>query len=94
MSTCATASRDLSEPLAGTAATASTWLLVEQPGPWGTEALTAVYRSDDEAGTWIRINDDRHQWGWTGQAVTGDPRIHGRVYLATNGRGIQYGDPV
>ncbi|MBD3006307.1 sucrase ferredoxin [Streptomyces sp. 5-10] len=41
MSTCATASRDLSEPLAGTAATASTWLLVEQPGPWGTEALTA-----------------------------------------------------
>ncbi|WP_030842686.1 sucrase ferredoxin [Streptomyces hygroscopicus] len=41
MSTCTTASRDLSEPLAGTAATASTWLLVEQPGPWGTEALTA-----------------------------------------------------
>ncbi|TVL92714.1 sucrase ferredoxin [Streptomyces sp. SAJ15] len=41
MSTCATASRDLSEPLAGTAATAPTWLLVEQPGPWGAEALTA-----------------------------------------------------
>ncbi|MBL1100464.1 sucrase ferredoxin [Streptomyces coffeae] len=43
MSTCATASRDLSEPLAGTAATAPTWLLVEQPGPWGTEALTASH---------------------------------------------------
>ncbi|MFE7116707.1 sucrase ferredoxin [Streptomyces sp. NPDC057654] len=41
MSTCATASRDLSEPLAGTAATARTWLLIEQPGPWGAEALTA-----------------------------------------------------
>ncbi|MGW1626265.1 1,4-beta-glucanase [Streptomyces sp. NPDC002172] len=59
-----------------------------------TESITAVYRSDDEAGSWTRINDDRHQWGWTGQAVTGDPRMYGRVYLATNGRGIQYGDPV
>ncbi|MEU1311609.1 sucrase ferredoxin [Streptomyces cinnamoneus] len=41
MSTCATASRQLTEPLAGTAATARTWLLVEQPGPWGADALTA-----------------------------------------------------
>ncbi|OEV07469.1 sucrase ferredoxin, partial [Streptomyces nanshensis] len=40
MSTCATASRDLAEPLAGTAATARTWLLIEQPGPWGRKALT------------------------------------------------------
>ncbi|MFF4305421.1 1,4-beta-glucanase [Streptomyces sp. NPDC001601] len=59
-----------------------------------TESITAVHRSDDEAGSWVRINDDRHQWGWTGQAVTGDPRVYGRVYLATNGRGIQYGDLV
>ncbi|MEU2422498.1 sialidase family protein [Streptomyces sp. NPDC007851] len=58
-----------------------------------TDSGTAVHRSDDEAGSWTRINDDRHQWGWTGQAVTGDPRVHGRVYLATNGRGIQYGEP-
>ncbi|MFE0675193.1 1,4-beta-glucanase [Streptomyces sp. NPDC058867] len=59
-----------------------------------TEAITAVYRSDDEAGSWVRVNDDRHQWGWTGETITGDPRVHGRVYLATNGRGIQYGEPV
>ncbi|MCG7204374.1 sialidase family protein [Streptomyces arenae] len=58
-----------------------------------TDAGTAVHRSDDAAGSWMRINDDRHQWGWTGQAVTGDPRVYGRVYLATNGRGIQYGEP-
>ncbi|WP_053800477.1 sucrase ferredoxin [Streptomyces rimosus] len=40
MRTCATASRDAAEPVAGTSATARTWLLVEQTGPWGTEALT------------------------------------------------------
>ncbi|MET9967638.1 1,4-beta-glucanase, partial [Streptomyces sp. NPDC006356] len=59
-----------------------------------TETITAVYRSDDEAKTWTRINDDQHQWGWIGAAVTGDPRVYGRVYVATNGRGVQYGEPV
>ncbi|MFJ1812242.1 MULTISPECIES: WD40/YVTN/BNR-like repeat-containing protein [unclassified Streptomyces] len=59
-----------------------------------TEAITAVYRSDDGAQTWVRVNDDQHQWGWIGAAIAADPRIHGRVYIATNGRGIQYGEPV
>ncbi|MZF89741.1 sialidase family protein [Streptomyces sp. SID5643] len=59
-----------------------------------TDTITGVYRSDDEAKTWTRINDDRHQWGWTGAAITGDPRVYGRVYIATNGRGVQYGEPV
>ncbi|MFC9856543.1 MULTISPECIES: 1,4-beta-glucanase [unclassified Streptomyces] len=53
----------------------------------------AVLRSDDAGATWVRINDDAHQWGWTGEVITGDPRVHGRVYLGTNGRGIQYADP-
>lgn len=43
MSTCATTSRELDEPLAGTAATARTWLLVEQTGPWGAKALTSSH---------------------------------------------------
>ncbi|MGY1498779.1 hypothetical protein ACW4TU_19645 [Streptomyces sp. QTS52] len=55
------------------------------------KGVTGVYRSDDAAKTWRRINDDQHQWGWLGEAITGDPRIPGMVYLATNGRGIQFG---
>jgi len=43
VSTCTTASRHLDEPLAGTAATARTWLLIEQPGPWGAKALTSSH---------------------------------------------------
>ena len=37
---CATLSRALSEPLYGTASRVQGWVLLEQPGPWGREALT------------------------------------------------------
>jgi hypothetical protein len=56
------------------------------------DGVTGLYRSDDTGATWLRINDDAHQWGNAGEALTGDPRIYGRVYLGTNGRGIIYGD--
>jgi photosystem II stability/assembly factor-like uncharacterized protein len=52
-----------------------------------------IFRSDDEAKTWVRINDDQHQWGLVLQ-IAGDPRIYGRVYVGTHGRGIFYGDLV
>ncbi|MET9509519.1 1,4-beta-glucanase [Streptomyces flavidovirens] len=76
----------------GKAATGASYPAIYMAG--AIEDFNAIYRSDDEAKTWTRINDDRHRWGWTGAAITGDPRIHGRVYLATNGRGVQYGEPV
>ena len=47
MSTCATASRESAESLAGTAAPARTWLLIEQTGPWGTHALTDSHLDPD-----------------------------------------------
>ncbi|MGW3309065.1 cellulose binding domain-containing protein [Streptomyces sp. NPDC001073] len=54
--------------------------------------VRGIFRSTDKGATWTRINDPAHQWGWTGAAITGDPRIYGRVYISTNGRGVVYGD--
>jgi hypothetical protein len=53
--------------------------------------VVGIFRSTDAGATWIRINDNAHQWGWNG-TITGDPRIFGRVYVSSNGRGIIYGD--
>jgi hypothetical protein len=38
---CATLSRVLGEPLYGTASRVRGWVLLEQPGPWGAEAVTS-----------------------------------------------------
>src|SRR5690606_2189723 len=37
---CATESANRGEPLMATASRVRRWLLIEQPGPWGREALT------------------------------------------------------
>jgi photosystem II stability/assembly factor-like uncharacterized protein len=54
--------------------------------------IAGVFRSTDVGRTWVRIDDPAHQFG-TMNVITGDPRIHGRVYLGTNGRGILFADP-
>ncbi len=52
-----------------------------------------IWRSDDVASTWVRLDDPAHRFG-TSNVICGDPRVWGRVYLGTNGRGILYADPV
>lgn len=55
------------------------------------DGIRGVFRSDDQAVSWIRINDDQHQWGLL-LHITGDPKQYGRVYVGTHGRGALYGD--
>jgi hypothetical protein len=55
--------------------------------------LHARFRSDDSGQTWVRIDDSRHQFGSADvPMIVGDPRIYGRVYFTTGGRGVIYGD--
>jgi hypothetical protein len=58
------------------------------------DGVHGIFRSDDSGGRWVRVNDDRHQYASTNDAIAGDPRVFGRVYLSTNGLGIPYGEPV
>jgi hypothetical protein len=48
-----------------------------------------IFRSEDLAASWIRLNDDQHQYGGIAQ-ITGDPKIYGRCYFGA--RGLFYGD--
>jgi sugar lactone lactonase YvrE len=59
---------------------------------WGkVGTITGFFRSDDTGATWVRINDNLHNFGYQND-IAGDPRVYGRVYLATSGRGVIYGD--
>ncbi len=51
-----------------------------------------IFRSTDGGKQWQRINDDTRQWGLILQ-ISGDPKVFGRVYVGTHGRGVLYGDP-
>ncbi|WP_299250601.1 hypothetical protein, partial [uncultured Cytophaga sp.] len=62
---------------------------------WGTVGgVTGVFASIDKGVTWTRANDDAHEYGGpgNGQFVIGDMNVFGRVYMATVGRGIAYGE--
>ncbi len=59
---------------------------------WSNQ-LRGVFRSDDTGRSWVRVNDDGHEYGRKFRCIAGDPRVFGRVYVGTDGRGIVYGDP-
>jgi hypothetical protein len=53
---CSAVAEAIGEPLAGTAATARTWLCLEQPGPWGRDALAASHLDDAVARELVRLS--------------------------------------
>lgn len=56
---------------------------------------TGGCRRDQDTARWTALTGHlgRDDWNLLGvEAVTGDPRVHGRVHLAANGRGIRYGE--
>jgi photosystem II stability/assembly factor-like uncharacterized protein len=59
---------------------------------WSNQ-LRGVFRSDDAGRRWVRVNDDGHEYGRKFRCIAGDPRVFGRVYVGTDGRGIVYGEP-
>jgi len=59
-------------------------------------SVTGLMRSTDAGATWVRLNDDAHQYGGNAAShiVTGDMNIYGQVYMSTGGRGVAYAKPM
>jgi hypothetical protein len=74
----------------GRAAPGRSYPAIFVAGTWGGES--GLGRSDDAGLTWALITDAAHQFSAVSR-LTGDPRVFGRVYLTTGGRGIITGEP-
>lgn len=56
------------------------------------DGVRGIYSSTNEGKTWVRINDEKHQYGNATSSITGDMNEFGKVYLGTNGFGIAMGE--
>jgi len=61
---------------------------------WGTvSGVTGLFRSTDKGATWLRLNDDAHEFAGVSFLI-GDMNVDGRVYVGTGaGRGVVYWEP-
>ncbi|MEU0881314.1 sucrase ferredoxin [Lentzea sp. NPDC005914] len=91
---CSTLSEFAGEPLAGTAATATAWLCLEQPGPWGRDAIVQSHLDPElgaelqrrAAGTGVRILLIRRPGRHADTHVGGSRRL----YLASTKPGASW----
>lgn len=78
----------------GKAATGQSYPAVFIVGRANGDSSLGIYRSDNGGVSWTRINDSQHQFGLGSiHDFCADPRVFGRVYFGTEGRGIIYGQP-
>jgi hypothetical protein len=73
----------LGKPKPGSTATAAVYVVGTNNGVWG------VWRSDDSGATWVRHNDDAHQYAGVG-VMAADQATYGRVYVGGTCRGVNY----
>lgn len=62
---------------------------------WGkatSSSPEAMYRSIDKGVTWVRANDDEHEWGHLANAgnIEADKNVYGRVFKSTAGMGMPW----
>jgi hypothetical protein len=72
----------------GKEATGATYPAIYIQGRVG--GVYGFFRSIDGGSTWVRINDDNHNFLGI-RAFAADPKVFGQVYLGTSGRGLVYG---
>jgi hypothetical protein len=84
---CATESLARAEPLIGTASRVQRWMVVEQPGAWGREAVVESELDGDVAAA-LQESARRHRVRLLLARRPGDRRrdAHRRVFLAHSGR--------
>ncbi|MDC7675940.1 sialidase family protein [Asticcacaulis machinosus] len=51
-----------------------------------------LYFSSDLGGRWVRLTTPSKQFGSIRGVMAGDPKVFGRLYIGTDGRGVLYGD--
>lgn len=60
---------------------------------WGRIAgVEGFFLSPDQGVSWHRLGDDRLKFGSVRGVMTGDPKVYGRLYVGTDGRGVIIGD--
>lgn len=61
---------------------------------WGTvSGVTGLFRSTDQGNTWLKLNDDAHQFAGA-PLLFGDMNVAGRVFMSSGGgRGLLYWEP-
>ena len=73
----------LGKPKPGATYSAAVYVVGVVNGVWG------MYRSDDGGVTWVRHNDDAHQYAGVG-VMAADHNAYGRIYVGGTCRGVLY----